>query len=424
MIRSILNNFSARLGVAVLNFVMLLMITHFLGKDINGQIAIIANIVTIIHIISDLAGGPSLVYLTPRAKTSALLLSGSLWSIVNAIGISSLLIYTGLFPTLYGKEIIVIGLLVSLHSLNQNILLGQQRIKAYNLLFFLQGFLQISSLTFFIFFYHAADAYPYIYACIIANALCYAVGLFLVRKKGPVPKITEPRPLLYVLFTNGFYTQAASLCIALCKTISLRDIKKHLPDPDGTAGIFNSAFSLAGAILLFGASVSSIVMSKVANHANHSEVRSSVFQLSKLSFILTTVAVSLFLMLPAGFYSWLLGKDFAPVKSVFIPMAPGIVFLSLGTVFSHYFSGAGKHIINFSVGAVTLFIVWLFTSKLIENYGIAGAGFATSLTYISVSVLTIAAFIFTGTNYKSDLKLLLPAKGDLKTLKNIFKKES
>jgi O-antigen/teichoic acid export membrane protein len=423
MIRSILTNFSARIGVAALNFAMLLMITHFLGKEIYGQISIIALNVSIIHIISDLAGGPSLVYLTPRAKLSSLMISGSIWSFVNAIGIGALLIWAGIFPVLYGKELLLIGLLVSLHSLNQNLLLGQQRIKAYNLLFFLQGILQILSLCIFIFFFKQADAYPYIYACIITNGLCYIAGLILVSRKTEAPKISEPRSLLFVLFSNGFYTQAASIFIVLCKTICFNNMKEQLPDGEGSVGIFNSAFSLSSAIMLFGASVSAVVMARIANKENHEEARGVVFKLAKLSFLLTTLAVGLFLLLPAEFYTWLLGKDFSPVKTVFIPMAPGIIFLSFGTVFSHYFSGAGKHVMNFVGGGITLLITWLVTSYLIEAYGVIGAGISTSVTFIVLTIFVLIAFIVMGKRPAADLKLLLPAKGDFTALMNIFKKE-
>ncbi len=424
MIRNILTNFSARLGVAALNFVMLLMLTNLLGKDIYGQISEIALNVGIIHIISDLAGGPSLVYLTPRAKLSALLISGSAWSFVNAIGIGAILIYAGIFPTLYAKELLLIGLLVSLHSINQNLLLGQQRIKAYNILFFLQGILQILSLCFFLFIYKPADAYPYIYACFISYGFCYAVGLFLVSKTAHVPTIKESRPLLLVLFSNGFYTQAASLFVLLPKAIAFNEIEKIIPDADGPKGIFNSAHSLGSAIMLFGASVSAVVMAKVANHANHSETRATIFRLAKLSFLLTAFAVLLFLSLPAEFYTWLLGKEFSPVKSVFIPMTPGIIFLSLGTVFSHYFSGAGKHIMNFIGGGITLLFAWLTTHFLVVEFGLMGAGIATSVGFIVMTVFIMAAFIFVGKQPASDLKLLLPAKSDFTALKDIFKKDN
>ena len=105
-------------------------------------------------------------------------------------------------------------------------------------------------------------------------------------------------------------------------------------------------------------------------------------------------------------------------------MAPGIIFLSLGSVFSHYFSGAGKHIMNFVGGAITLLFTWLVTHFLISEYGVIGAGISTSVTYIVTTVFIMGAFIFVGKNPAADLKLMLPAKNDFTALKNIFKKES
>ena len=373
MIKNIFTNFSSRFGVAVFNFIMLLMITHQLGKDIYGQISIIALNISIIHLISDLASGPSLVYLTPRAKLSSLLFNGSTWSIFNAVGIGSLLVYTGIFPKAYSVELLVIGVLISLHSLNQNLLLGQQKIKAYNLLFLMQGALQLLTMCLCIFFYKlSTDVYPYIYACIISNS-------------------------------------------------SFNSLQTNLPNGTGAIGIFNSAFSLGATLMLFGASVSSIVLAKVANEKNHTATRATVFQLSKLSFAITLLGVGFFLLVPANFYSWLLGKDFLPVKNIFISMAPGILFLSLGTVFSHYFSGAGKHYMNFICGGITLLVTYLTTDVLIRKYGIAGAGLSTSVTFITLTFCIFIAFIFSDGNKKGDWKQLFPSKADLITLQEKFK---
>lgn len=422
MIKNIFTNFSSRFGVAVFNFIMLLMITHQLGKDIYGQISIIALNISIIHLISDLASGPSLVYLTPRAKLSSLLFNGSTWSIFNAVGIGSLLVYTGIFPKAYSVELLVIGVLISLHSLNQNLLLGQQKIKAYNLLFLMQGALQLLTMFLCIFFYKlSTDVYPYIYACIISNSIAYIVGLILVHKNRPPQQIEESKSILFLLFKNGFFTQAASLFLVFSKTISFNSLQTNLPNGTGAIGIFNSAFSLGATLMLFGASVSSIVLAKVANEKNHTATRATVFRLSKLSFAITLLGVGFFLLVPANFYSWLLGKDFLPVKNIFISMAPGILFLSLGTVFSHYFSGAGKHYMNFICGGITLLVTYLTTDVLIRKYGIAGAGLSTSVTFITLTFCIFIAFVFSDGNKKGDWKQLFPSKADFITLQEKFK---
>ena len=104
-------------------------------------------------------------------------------------------------------------------------------------------------------------------------------------------------------------------------------------------------------------------------------------------------------------------------------MAPGIIFISYGTVFSHYFSGAGKHIMNFISGAIAFLASWAVTYFLIDYFGIVGAGIASSVAYIVMTICIFSAFILAGQNRRADMKLALPAKGDFKALLDIFKKE-
>lgn len=424
MIRSIFTNFSARLAVAAMNFIMLLMTTHYLGAQTRGVVSILAIGIGIIHIVSDLAGGPSLVYLTPRTKLRSLIITGSIWAIFTTLLVGYILIYIGNIPNNCGVEALIVAVLISLHSLNQNILLGQERIKAFNILFFVQGVIQIGAMVFCIFVFDQKSVYPYLYSNIVSFSLCYLVGLYLINKNPPQPKIIEKRPILLVLFTNGFYTQAATLCLYLCKLKSPTSIKNILPDGEASAGIYTTAFALGEAIMIFAASVSAVVLSKVSNQDNHADARSSVFQLSKLSMGLTFLAVVFFLALPSNFYSWLLGKDFSPVKQVFLSISPGIVAISFGTVFAHYFSGAGKHYMNFISGACALLTTYLTTDFLIHKAGMMGAGYASSATYIVLSVVIFTAFMLIGGNTKSDWKQLLPALEDFRSLRNMLKKKN
>ena len=230
MIRSIFANFSSRLAVAVMNFAMLLLTTHFLGKETRGAVYIIGLGIAIIHVVSDLANGPSLVYLTPRTRLSRLWITGSIWAFITTALIGTILIYIGNIPSYCGIEVLIVAILISLHSLNQNILLGQQRIKAFNILLFLQGAIQISTMACCIFLFDQKSVYPYIYANMVSLSLCYTIGLILIHKNPPEPKITETRSILLVLFTNGFYTQAASLFLVMCKLKTQTSVKSILPN--------------------------------------------------------------------------------------------------------------------------------------------------------------------------------------------------
>jgi O-antigen/teichoic acid export membrane protein len=421
MIRNIFANFSSRLGVAVLNFAMLLMTTHFLGKETRGIVSIIGLGIAIIHVVSDLANGPSLVYLTPRTRLRTLWTIGSAWAIFTTIIVGIILIYIGNIPSFCGTEILIVAVLIALHSLNQNILLGQQRIKEYNILFILQGIVQIISMAVCIFFFNQKSVYPYIYSNMVSFGLCYLIGLYLIHKNPPEPKIAEKRSVLLVLFTNGFYAQMASLFLILCKLKGQTSLKTILPNGEGEAGIYSTAFALGEAIMIFAASVSAVVLSNVSNHANHLETRKTVFQLGKLSLTLTFLAVAFFVLLPSGFYTSLLGKDFSPVKHVFVTIAPGIIFVSFGTVFGHYFSGAGKHYMNFISGSIALLTTYLTTDYFIEKFGISGAGYSSSASYVLLTLIIFSAFVLVGENRKDDLKQLLPSKQDFFELRSMLK---
>lgn len=422
MIRNILTNFSARLGLAALNFFMLLLTTHYLGKDIRGEIATIQLGITIIHLISDLAGGPSLVYLVPRTGLRKLLLIGSAWSIFCSIAIGLILIQMDLLPAKYTIEILAMAVLVSLHSLNQNALIGQERIRIFNILHISLGMVQFGIMSLCIFVLHMHESWPFLYASIAGYGISYLAGLYLVTRNAPQPQIDETRPVLLLLFTNGFFTQAASISFQLSLRENYFTLKKMLGD--GAVGIFSTALSLGEAILLFSSSVAAVTLARVANRGNHTVERPTIIRLSKISILLTGFGLLFFILLPNEFYTWLLGKDFSQVKESFITLAPGILLVSFGTVYSHYFSGAGKHYLNFISGCFGLVVALIVAKPLISKYVIPGAGWSATLAYATIAIFIFTIFMLVGKDRKADLKTLLPSRDDFAFIRNSFFKKT
>lgn len=418
MIRNVVTNFSARLSVAALNFFMLLMTTHVLGASVRGEISIIQLGVTIIHLVSDLAGGPSLTYLTPRTSLRKLLLAGSAWASFTSIGLGVAMLFLDLLPGAYGKEVIVMGLLISLHSLNQNILLGQQRIRAFNILFLLQGVSMFTVMAVCI-FAGLRNAYPYIYAGITAYGVCYIAGLFIVHYNAPAPSIREDRPILFLLFRNGIFAQTASIFMQISIRQSYYLLEKSPEYGTSAVGIYSTAVSLGEAILLLSASVAAVLMSRVSNQQDPATARAEVLRWSKFSVGLTILACGFFLLLPAEFFTFVIGKEFGPIKTVFMTLTPGIVLVSFGTVFSHYFSGAGKHYMNFISSIFAVIAAFSLTALLIREFGIEGAGWSATIAYGLISIVIFIAFMLVGGNKRSDWKQLLPDAKDVQALREI-----
>lgn len=423
MIRNILVTFSARIAVAAANFIVLLCTTHELGSDVRGKISMIQLGVQLIHLISDMAGGPSMVYLVPRSPLRKLVISATVWAVFSAAVVGSVLLYFNQIPQQYGADVLGIGLLVSLSAVFQNILLGQERIRAYNLLLLTQGALLIGGVVFSLYAAGVHSEKVFVYGSYLSWGVVAAAAAFLVFRHKHEVKQHESRPMLYVLFANGFFTQAATLTHQLSIRENYFRLEKLSSENDSAVGLYSTALSLGEAILLFSASIASILLARTANTVDSPEMRLNTIRLSKLSIFITVPALIVFAMLPAGFYTWLLGKDFTPVRDAFIALLPGIALVSFGTVYAHYFSGTGRHYWNFVCGGIGLIAALLTAGPLIDAFEVRGAGWSASVAYGALSLLVFLIFMFSG-KQRGEWKALLPGKEDIVLVKNIITKFS
>ncbi|MGI8893789.1 MAG: polysaccharide biosynthesis C-terminal domain-containing protein, partial [Bacteroidia bacterium] len=114
----------------------------------------------------------------------------------------------------------------------------------------------------------------------------------------------------------------------------------------------------------------------------------------KISFIGSLVAILILLLIPIDLYAFIFGQAFREVKTVIWFLSPGILFLAVSTVFTHYFSGLGKNHINSIASGIGLFFTLILCYLLIPVYGLAGAAAATSISYASSLFYLIYKFVF------------------------------
>lgn len=406
----------------VMYFCTLLLTTNFLGSGIRGEISLIQVSINIIHLVSDIVGGPALVYLVPRARLRTVLFTGWAWSISSSLATWGALIWLDAIPSQYNVPVLIAAFFLSLNSINMNILLGQERIKEYNILLYLQGILMFTTMAFSIFILNHDQSVPYLEACYVAYGGCFLTGLYMVARQKHVPRLTAKRPVLMVMFTTGLFTQLATLAFQLSIRFNYFKIDQHIHDNQSSVGIYSTAVSLAEAILLFSASVAAVLMSRISNEQLVEVSRKRTLQLSKLSVGITIPGILLFALMPPGFYSVLLGKDFSPVRDSFLSLVPGVILVSFGTVFGHFFSGSGKHYMNFFSGTFALLITLLTADYLIAHYGIIGAGISASIAYGALSVFIFTMFMLVSNDRRNEWKELLPTRQDFIALKEVFRK--
>jgi O-antigen/teichoic acid export membrane protein len=263
---------------------------------------------------------------------------------------------------------------------------------------------------------------PYIGACFVSYSASFIVGFFLVLRKKHEPKLSEKRPVLFVLFSNGFFTQMASITFQLSIRQNFDRLTRLNPGNNVPVGQYSTAIALGEAILIFSGSVAAITMARIANMENPTEAREAALRMSKYSLLITIPAIVLFMLLPAEFYSVLIGKEFGQIKEIFYTLGTGIAVISFCTVFSFYFTGIGKNYMNFFSGMFGFLIALISAKPLIDNMGIIGAGWSATLAYSGLGLFIFLMFMFVGGNKKSDWKLLIPSRADLKWLGDQYKK--
>ena len=421
MIRSIFSNFSARLVMQVLYFCTLLITTHILGSEVRGEIGLLQIAITLIQLVSDIVGGPALVYMAPRSQLKTLLFTGWIWVAISCPVTWGILLYFDSIPKGFEIPVLVSAILLSLNSISMNILLGQQRLRQYNLLLYLQGVLMVGGMLSGIYLLGDSNAAPYMDATYIAYGGCATLGIIFVLNHKHVPHITEKNNILMVLFRNGFFTQMANLTFQLSIRYNYYQLDEHIGDKRSSVGIYATAVALAEAILLFAASVASILVAKIANENSSEASRLRAIQLSKLSIGLTIPAVLCFAIMPPEFYQWLLGDSFGPVRDSFRSLVPGVILVSFGTVYGHYFTGTGKPYMNFMSGTFALLLTLFSTQWLVSTYGLTGAGWGASLAYGGLAIFIFTVFMLTSKNLKAEWKELIPRRSDVTALLSVFR---
>jgi O-antigen/teichoic acid export membrane protein len=88
----------------------------------------------------------------------------------------------------------------------------------------------------------------------------------------------------------------------------------------------------------------------------------------------------------------LYGKEFAAASYPFWYLAPGIVLLSIGRIYSTYLIGVGKAFYAFYFSIFTLILNIVLNFILIPLVGINGSALATSISYTFQAIVMYLAF--------------------------------
>jgi len=419
MFKKIVGTIGTRVLTALLAFTTWTLNAHYLGPEKVGTISLIIFSVAIIQLFTNFVAGASLIYLTPRKGIYILFIPAYVWSVVltlltafilQLIGILSPIIE--IIPAGYFWQVLFLALVMSFSSANNMLLLGLEKVKAYNFLSLIQVVVLFFILLFMLFGVRLLDVMAYYWAIFISNGLAVAIGLVLLYPSFKKVPLTHMKELLLEILRFGTFVQFANIFQTMNYRLSLKFVDHYISR--GAVGVLSLGMQLAEGMWLISRSIATVQYSRLSNEMNYDYSVRLTLTLAKITWIVTAVAILLLLAVPNFVFVFLFTTGFGEVKLVIASLALGIVALSVSMIFSGFFSSINKPYHNTIGSAVGLIFTIGLGLWLIPIYGIMGAGISATVSYTCVTLyqffifsrmtkLTARDFILT----KNEIRLLV-----------------
>jgi O-antigen/teichoic acid export membrane protein len=407
MFKKIISTFGIKVLIAILNLVIVIVLSHYIGASGKGEASLIVISMAMVMLFCNLLGGPTLIYLVPRYNVFLLFFLSNAWSVLTAIlAFFALQLFSGISSAMI-LHICFLSLLSSFLSTNLTILLGKEKIMLYNLLSLLQSALTLI-VVYVLFNVSQRDVYAYVWSLYIAMGLCLVLSTVFLIPYLKNSSLENLKKFTFEFLKIGFTNQTSQIIKFLSFRVSYYMLIKYA----GTSvlGVFSNGTSLIESLLLISNSFASILYPKVSNSFNKKYSQLLTQQMTKMSIGLCILALIPLVMIPSGFWVWLFGNEFMGVRKAIVLLSPGIVFYNISLVIGHYFSGLGRYRISTLAYFLGLAVVVLLSVLVIPKYGIEEAGIISSLSYIVTAVFYMVYF---SKDAKIKVQQLLPVPSDI-----------
>ncbi len=413
MIRKIFSTFTIRFASAVLNLLIAIVISQYLGASGKGEQGIILATIAIIILFDNIIGGASVVYLTPRLKLKNIIRASYLWALMVSIAAFALFYFTNLVSAKHIFPIASLSLLCSYTSINSSILIGKEEIDKSNIINLLVPLISIIVLFTSFTLGISQSINTYISALYIAYGVSFLLGILFLSKQN-IKKNDDIHhdtffKALSLLFKYGSQNQLSHIFQLLSFRLSFYVIeyfwdKSHV-------GIYSNGVSIIESIWMISSSITLYQYSRIVNTNDNKYAVGLTETLTKYGVLIAFLAILPIVFLPSEFYIWIFGPDFHQLNKLILLLAPGVWFFNYALIIGHYFSGIGKYYVNTIASAVGLIVTVPMLFILVPYYHIYGAGVVASISYLCTSIVVLIYFKKHGGN-----PLLFPGIHEIKAI--------
>jgi O-antigen/teichoic acid export membrane protein len=304
---------------------------------------------------------------------------------------------------------VMLGLPISLvTSFLSSLLLGQQRMMAYNLV------LLINVLTNLAFQIISSMLYAGVSGAIIAWLASNFLGLILALWYLRTDFNLRVKPLVPVIRPALSYG-ARSYTANLLTFFNLRLDSFLVNAFKGAAevGQYTSSVTFAEFLWYIPNAVSSALFPKVSSVDKDTANRITP-QACRQTLLIVFVAAIAFSGVGGFLIVLLYGQAYRPAVLPFLLLLPGMIGVTVAKIISADLSGRGKPQIGAYTAGITIFVTVILDIVLIPLYSISGAAIASSVAYIASGALSL--FWFSRETGTLPSTLLIPRSEDFRYL--------
>jgi O-antigen/teichoic acid export membrane protein len=421
LIGKILNTFGARSLSAVINFMIAVVVSQYLGPEGKGEQGIIITTIAFVLVFANLVGGATLVYLIPRHRFSLLLIPSYLWSLGTSIVAFAFLRAFSLVDPAFILHISLLSLLNSFTNIHTTLLIGKEKIRSANMVSLVQPLIVIIVLVVSFQWLDMRSVSAYIHALYFAFGGSMLLSVLYISRTFGRMELHAMKDYLRVvreMLRLGLMNQLAHITQMMSFRLSYYFLEIY--HGDASVGIYSNGIQVMESIWLISKSISLVQYARIANSADKRYAQELSIRLLKASLAFSLLCIVPLLVLPESFYLFIFGEGFTGVKEVIWILSPGVLVYNFSIILGHYFSGTGKYHVNTIASAIGLAVSLILYITIIPVFAVDGAGIAASSSYLVTSLVVLVFFLHES---KVKSRAFLPDLDDAKILHGLFRQK-
>lgn len=364
-------------------------LARILGPKGKGIYQISYLVPSLIVTLGNFGVGPATTYFVARRTFPKKAILGTNAILTGILSFSGIVLGTILITTLSSsllkgvpREFLLLALMLIPFEIGfanfQSILLGLQKIREYNYASIAQSVMFLAFLTVALLVFRAGVA-----GALVAIILAWAINTLLVFRRAYIStggmQLSLDREHIKQLVSFGLKAHLANILGFLNYRVDMFLVNFYLGP--AWVGQYSIGVALAEKLWLVAGSASTVLYPRVAATANEEERARFTSLVARVVLLVTTVGALALVLVARPAILLLYSSRYLPSVDAFRALLVGIIALSGGKILSNDIAGRGYPQYNVIIGTAAIICNLVLNIFWIPRYGIAGAAWASTVSY-------------------------------------------